>query len=388
MSTLSKSSMQEKYTKAIDNLKIQFDHLYANLDDYQALYQLQIDIIDQVIDCEIEKKIAKEKGYDSEEFRFARFIFRSFGDAIAFAYVESHNLKQLSFNLEKGNLKQDAGSIGDKEGLKQELYELKSLIDKGIPCVLCDITNSIRHGDILVLCLDDPIVIECKTSPTKSNRVTRQKRTRRNLTDFYKRDEKRMKINDVSITVNRVNITSQYNSYVEEMNLLIEKAQESGASSILVENGLWYIVFHVGTVPPKITDNVQKLFVFCLNDYKDNEEWISYIPFVSSIQGYKNLLDFIEGKLIIVVAIDIDKIASENSLRFEEKEDNIEHPFWFYPVDNTSLDDRGMFAISTHYIQRVALEFLSLNSILVSAKNISLDSEVWKRLEIDGRQYP
>lgn len=214
--------MQPKHSKIIEQLKVEFDCLCQNLDDYEALYKLQVAIIDQVIDCEQEIRIAKARGDELEELRFARFVFRTFGDAIAFAYVNSHNLKQLSFSLEKGTLKQDAGFICGKEGLEPELHKLKSLIDEGIPCLLCDITNSMRYGDILILCFDDPYVIECKASSTKSRRVTKQKQTLRSLKGFYEDDQKTMKIDDVSIPVVRAEIDSQYYSYVQEINLLIE----------------------------------------------------------------------------------------------------------------------------------------------------------------------
>jgi hypothetical protein len=364
--------MQENHSKIIEQLKVKFDRLCEDLDNSEALYKFQVAILDQVIDCERELRVAKERGDDLEELRFTRFIFRSFGDAIAFAYVSSHNLKQLSFNLEKGTLKQDSGFICGKEGLESELHKLKSLINEGIPCLLCDITNSVRYGDILVLCANDPYVIECKTSSTTSRRVTKQKRTLRTLQEFYEKDEKTMKIDDASVTVVRVEIESQDHSYIQEINLLIEEAQKSGSASARIENGLWYMVFRadLDVDLPEIMGTPQKLLFFWLNDYKNNNEWISYIPFVSSIKGSKNLLDFIEGNLLIAVAIGIDslgEVANINGLRFEMKEDNPEFPFWFYPLEGNPLDEKG-FAISAHYIQRIPLEFRSLNKMLASAK--------------------
>jgi hypothetical protein len=158
----------------------------------------------------------------------------------------------------------------------------------------------------------------------------------------------------------------------------IDEAQRSGFASALIEAGLWYIVFRADSEADlsKISGDPQELLIFWLNDYKNNKEWISYIPFVSSIKGSKNLLSFIEDSLSIAVIVGISslrEVASINGLHFEIKEDNHELPFWFYPVVDGDFSYEEGFAMSTHYIHRVPLEFRSLNMLLTDSKKIFVE---------------
>jgi hypothetical protein len=86
-----------------------------------------------------------------EGVRQCAYIFRCFGDAIAFLYMDKHALKQTFYNTHNVNPKQDAGFLAGKEGLASEILTLESLLKQGVPALLSDLTNTIRHGDICVM---------------------------------------------------------------------------------------------------------------------------------------------------------------------------------------------------------------------------------------------
>jgi len=104
------------------------------------------------------------------------FIWKCFGDALVCVYVDTFSVKHAFFEIDRLDIKQNAGMISNKEGLQQETALLLEIIDLGVPAVLCDITNVLRHGD-LCLCLpdrSDPILVEVKSSPRLNQRGKRQ----------------------------------------------------------------------------------------------------------------------------------------------------------------------------------------------------------------------
>jgi hypothetical protein len=56
-----------------------------------------------------------------EGYRFLNYVWRCFGDGIAFLYMDKFALKQTFYNTENTDPKQDAGFISGKKGLVKEL---------------------------------------------------------------------------------------------------------------------------------------------------------------------------------------------------------------------------------------------------------------------------
>jgi hypothetical protein len=83
-----------------------------------------------------------------EGLRQSVFVWRSFGDAIAFTYMDKFALKQTYFNIENSNAKQDAGFLSDKYGSSYEINVLESALAAQVPALLVDLTNTIRYGDV------------------------------------------------------------------------------------------------------------------------------------------------------------------------------------------------------------------------------------------------
>src|SRR6266851_2846868 len=124
-----------------------------------------------------------------EGFRQCTYIWRCFGDAIAFLYMDKFALKQCFYSTENTNPKQNAGFILGKEGLANELALLDSALEHNVPAVLVDLTNTIRHGDICLMGESDPYLIEVKASKNLNRRGKKQKRSLEKLHTFFETDK-------------------------------------------------------------------------------------------------------------------------------------------------------------------------------------------------------
>jgi hypothetical protein len=95
-----------------------------------------------------------------EGLRQCAYVWRCFGDAIAFTYMDKFALKQCFYSTEKDKPKSPAGFIADKSGLSNEIALLEFALKKRVPALLADLTNTIRHGDICLMSGSDPALIE------------------------------------------------------------------------------------------------------------------------------------------------------------------------------------------------------------------------------------
>ncbi|GGE10577.1 hypothetical protein GCM10011529_16190 [Polymorphobacter glacialis] len=99
-----------------------------------------------------------KKGLDKEEANFAKAkltqhndcieqhrstigLCRDIGDSIAFLYIDRWDIKPLF-------LKESAGNITGKRGNRLERAILRRLFKEGCPCLLNDLTGSLRFADL------------------------------------------------------------------------------------------------------------------------------------------------------------------------------------------------------------------------------------------------
>ena len=174
-----------------------------------------------------------------EGFRKSAFVWRCFGDAIAFLYMEKHALKHTFLSTENTNAKQVAGFIGDKEGLAYELAVIDSALEHNVPALLVDLTNTIRHGDICLMGEPDPHLIEVKASKTLDSRGKKQKRSLEKLRTFYETD----KCEDLRgyPELRRRSSEIAEKAYVDQLNECIIEAGINGWAVRQPERGLHYI---------------------------------------------------------------------------------------------------------------------------------------------------
>jgi hypothetical protein len=264
--------------------------LHSNLDDMDALKDLQQLLCREIIRAEKkgreirgnlkaiqsnagsagQKKASSLKGR-LEKVRQVAYVWRCFGDAIAFAYMSKYALKQSFYSIHSTNPKQDAGFLLGKIGLANEINVVETMLQKSVPALLTDLTNTIRYGDVCVMVGADPILIEVKSSKNMDKRGKRQKRELEQLHQFYRTDKADNWRGMGS--ARRVEFGGgDEKTYVDLLQSTISTALQNGYSVAEPEPGLYYMVFAEGA--PAVSDvlgtlSFRKPWFFFLNTMKN-----------------------------------------------------------------------------------------------------------------------
>jgi hypothetical protein len=359
--------------------------LRGNLEDLEALRELQKLLLREIMRAEDKirqfkselRKVAgpenaetaKRLGYLNgriEGFRQCAYIWRCFGDAIAFLYLDRFSLKQCFYSTETTKSKQDAGFILGKEGLANEIAILESALKHGIPAVLADLTNTIRHGDVCLLGGADPYLIEAKLGKNINRRGKKQKRSLRKLHTFYETD-KSTSLRGIP-ELRRRSHTTPERSYLDVINECIQDSMNAGHAVREPERGLYYLV--VTDKGPKLEAVLDTLGLknavcpFFLNQHKADRTWAPYFPFVLSISNCDHLWEFVRGNLFIIVFVEIDvlcRIAHDEDYKATFDSDNEEYPL------RIETPDGGTIGVSSHILMRIGMEFLSPRWIVRSS---------------------
>lgn len=297
------------------------------------------------------------------------FVWKSFGDALAFIYCDTFSLKHVYFDTDDYETKEDSGAMSDKSGLKSEISFFDEAIMNGVPAVLCDLTNTIRFGDVCLLGGEDPLCIEVKTSKKLNQRGVRQIEKLEKLHNFYKTDEA-VDFRGQNST-KRVAMSVSPKFHKEALNRAIQIAQTDGASIVKPERGLNYAVLRTDKALDSPFDelDVHSPEVFDLNSFKNDRCWFPFTPFFLSIREPEHILDFLEGRLYIVVLVEPTVICEQlEAIGWESR---------YKPDDQHSIqlfhEETGVFVgVSSLFIHRAAFEFLSLETIVkINAPNVS-----------------
>jgi hypothetical protein len=307
-----------------------------------------------------------------ERVRAAAYLWRCFGDAIAFEFLDKYALKQCYYNADRPTVKQRAGFLSGKEGISIEIAFLEDFLEKKVPALLVDLTDTIRHGDICLLEGPDPVLIEVKAKAGLDARGRRQRDDLAKLHAFFENGEVE-ELRGFSKVTRHEGFTSADRTYFTELNVCIVQAMEKGHATVSPEPGLHYIA--MTEEEPSITVllaslGLKKPWAFPLNEVKAEQAWATYYPFVLSIEGEAALWAFARGDLYLMVAVDtgvLESIVREAGYVAEfdlGKED--------YPL---TIKDKGLkeiTRISSHYLTRMALEFVSPKWLLESAIDVVL----------------
>jgi hypothetical protein len=173
-----------------------------------------------------------------EGYRHLTYMWRSFGDAVAFLFMDKFALKQVFYNTQNRNVKQDAGFLSDKSGFAGEWKEVERWIRQGVPALLSDLTNTIRHGDVCVMTGPDPVLIEVKLGKL-DGRGREQRDSIRKLTEFFDTDEA-TGLRGLGEIRRMVHQSPEVN-YAGAMEVTIIAALNTGAAASSPECGLWYL---------------------------------------------------------------------------------------------------------------------------------------------------
>lgn len=323
-----------------------------------------------------------------EGYRHTAYIWRCFGDAIAFLYMDKHALKHTFYHTDKLTAKQSAGFLG-KDGMAREIAVVESAISHDVPAMLTDLTNTIRHGDVCLMGEADPYLLEVKTSPILNPRGKRQKRSVETLQSFFQTDFSR-ELRGAPY-VHRVAFNIPERSYASEMAACIGEAMETGYGVRTPEPGLHYLAATKRSAVDKALSKVDLTgkAVFLLNEVKSLRSWSPYYPFTLSFEDFDQLWAFSRGTVYLMVAVDYSTMAAtliEAGHRATFDAEAKDFPVRFV------LKSGEMGAIGVHLLTRVGLEFLSPSTMALSAAEIyrassELVEERHRRGEDIGKFY-
>jgi hypothetical protein len=293
------------------------------------------------------------------------FVWRCFGDGVAFAYLDKWAIKQVFLNLHNAEKKQDAGFITGKDGLSREVELLRHAVSAGVPCLLTDLTNCIRYGDVCVLVGPDPVLFEVKSSRNTNLRTDRQLDSLKSIHRFLQTDE--------AIGLRGFPVIKRVEHAVHERNYLdiLDQAMQSAlAENVFVadlERGTRLMaIANVGEPDySALFAEMERPFAFILNTAKNEQTWGCYYPFTLSIRDPQNLYAFLRGDVIVIVAFDFSQIeyrAAEQGFSCSLLNEESYAIEFTYPIDG--LEPKFVAKMSTHLTNRVAFELLSWEWIL------------------------
>jgi hypothetical protein len=315
-----------------------------------------------------------------ERVRHCAYVWRCFGDAIAFSYMDRFALKQTFYSTDRPHEKQSAGFLVDKVGLATEIAYLEFALERNIPALLVDLTDTIRHGDICLMGEPDPFLIEIKAGSEVDRRGRRQKRNLAKLREFFEND--RAEGLRGAAGIRRVAPSTSGRDYVEELNGCIAEAMKNGHAVRTPEVGLYYIVMTSMTSDgPEVGEildglKLEKSWIIALNEFKNERKWAPYYPFILSIADKDHLWDFIRGDVYIVVIIEQDRlcqIAREEG--YDATLDIGSEPGVGGLTIRNPKDAMGI-SVSSHFLARIAFEFLSLEWVITTAIEMASSNEV------------
>lgn len=313
----------------------------------------------------IRSKLKRVDGYIKAQ-RDQIFIWKCFGDALAFIYLDPLSVKHMFFGTDDYEVKPDAGSLLGKKGLAAEVRFLHEVLNEGVPAVLCDLTNTLRFGDVCLLGGSDPFPIEVKAGTRLNQRGKRQLAKLEKLHDFLVSDAADEFRGLPGRTI-RMSTATSLNYNLEALNECIGKAKEQGHAIGTPEQGVTFMVIRNDSDPGTVMSELDfdAPVVYDLNHFKNGHSWAAYIPFLLSIRDADHALDFVEGRIYVLVFIEGRQLCS----LFEDKEWEVRYrPNDEYPIQCLHRKTAAYFGVSSQFIARAAFEFLSLASIVSTLK--------------------
>lgn len=356
--------------------------LRSNLDDLRVLRELQIHLLGEI--TRTERQIRKLKAEMKlpqtndarirflrnriEGHRFSAYIWRSFGDAVAFTYLDKYALKQTYYQTGRKRPKADAGFISDKEGFKNELALLFSALDHNVPAILTDITNTIRHGDLCLMGASDPFLMEVKVSPSRNERARKQRESLEILKEFYETDASDRLWGNPDLR--REALRDPEISYVPQLASCIETALSTGVGTANPEKGLYYyVVTSKANVPASVATfaEARAPWIFIWNDPLSRRSWMPYLPFTSTIIDPRQLWEFVRGKILIAIVIDmiaLEEIVADLGFEGRFDPEEVSHPLLikFDPhggsmwISEDMLGRGGMECVSPRWLVKNSVE--------------------------------
>ncbi len=330
----------------------------------------------------ISKEVSKELKHtldqiDSKINDYHRVIeiYESIGDGIAFTFI-------CKFDIKPQNFKESPGFISGKSGLINERKFLKYAFTNNVIAIFNDITSVLKYADITLITKDGFKAIEVKTSLNTNQRTKRQEEKAERLYRYLEEDIVQGLYSKDNV-FQRVEIGNEV-SYVNQFNELINKTNYKGITSSCFEKGMLCIVAY-NLFDKKVLNeivsksNFQEAIPFHLNMNKFSG--LGYYPFSLSFEKPEYYVDFLNGKLNIMMLIDFKAIKEiamneglETSISQEEE--------WAFDFKNISNDfPVKMFKMSVHFFHRSFMEFTSIEWLVKNSIQQFMNANKNKKYE-------
>jgi len=249
-------------------------------------------------------------------YRHLKYIWRCFGDGIAFAYLDKHALKHMFYRTDVYEPKQDSGSLGGKIGFRREWAVMRGLVLSGVPALLCDLTNVLRHGDVCILVGPDPMPLEIKSGKNTNERAARQIDSIKKLVRFFASDEARDFRGLPHIA--RIEFNPEEVTRTGALNRCISEAEDGRPGIATPELGLHYLCVRDESSLDKAfveLGSLKHAIVSTLNEAKAEEAWGFYYPFTLSIDDPTRLYEFLVDEYILAVVLDQGELIRQFTAR-------------------------------------------------------------------------
>jgi len=298
--------------------------------------------------------------HDMESNKNFLAVLKIVGDTIAFAVLDTWDIKPLSF-------KEGPGYLSGKEGLALELDAFRICFDTGGIAILNDLTTCLRHGDVTFVHPQSGrfALFEAKSSTRISARGARQKEAAERVMSWLATDRAK-DLYDLSGTFVRggTHAPPRYNDSL--MRRLVKDALTHGTAVASPENGLTYVATTTDFSEELARSSIQacrgKPIIAPLSA---SSRWPEGHRPVSLLLGSgKSLIEFQSGGLILVVVVDSHVLLSGYESRGLAVKFSIDDE---RPLQLTHRTVEGVapsVSIGEHVFERLFTEALSLQWFL------------------------
>jgi hypothetical protein len=396
--------MLRRYKRTIYKLTATLRKVEAQKDDYALLLGLQQEIARAVRRSERKiaalrarksaiQKVRKKEIQTRETSRkskaqireaedqiivaqFLLFLWRCYGDGIAFLSLDKYALKQTLYNVHDYEAKRPPGPLSKKIGFSREWSVVRGLCKHGVPALLCDITNTIRHGDVCVLIGPDPFLIEVKASHNINPRVLRQVANIEKLQHFLAED--RAEDFRGLREIRRSSVSRPDVDYAANVNACMVESLRIGVGCATPEAGLYYVCIGPAATSDQLSQVAppQECLVNFPQAAKSSSTWMPYTPFTLSIRDADALYAFIVDDITLLIAVHIPTMLSLFESRgFHAVLVDDENVAMTITPANFDENKDPRLAISRAFFARVFYEFLSLDWFVENAVHRFKDVE-------------
>jgi hypothetical protein len=305
-----------------------------------------------------------------EQYHALLSVIKSFGDAMAFTFIDRFELKATTF-------REGAGFLINKKGNRLERKCFRAAYRMGAIAILNDLTNVLKYGDLTLVSAYRPAAyIEIKSGKRRNQREERQRESMQKLVDFLNHDTPTDILRPGMIS-HRMALAKPLEDHIGRLNQLLDRAIAAPVSAEEVEQGLVYIITY-GQLPDEMIGKtfrkfpLRKPIPFFFNQFKYNR--LGYSPACLVFRDTSRYIDYLVGQLQIFVMWDTavweDSLAAE-SLRLS---DQAEGEFMAFRIDGMFKGEPFGIEVGHYSINRILFEFLSpawyLANILEMGSNL------------------